>query len=231
MEKKSTKLRKNSIADTGQLSDALKGVTAGGQPHNVKQPRLPESRQTGYAHSSFRRPGEILAQAACYLGILPGIGRIYLHTVVDIFSFFSFGFLHTSDAPEGAVAILHNEVLPFYRQQHILVEAIQTNKLWSFCGQGMHLFELYLALQQIHHCFIPGKGRQNCAGTEYFRQTVMAEFFRAPFHQKSYESIAVVQQELNAWLRYYNYRRPSAGDVQGRPPGDILQAYRERKGT
>jgi hypothetical protein len=35
--------------------------------------------------------------------------------VVDTFGSYAFGFLHTSKQPEAAVAVLHNDVLPFYQ--------------------------------------------------------------------------------------------------------------------
>ena len=40
----------------------------------------------------------------------------YLHAVVDTYGSYAFGFLHLSKQPEAAVAVLHNEVLPFYRR-------------------------------------------------------------------------------------------------------------------
>ena len=47
------------------------------------------------------------------VGTLKGIGRVYLHAVVDTFGSYAFGFLHVSKQPEAAVAVLHNDVLPF----------------------------------------------------------------------------------------------------------------------
>ena len=46
------------------------------------------------------------------VGTLKGIGRVYLHAVVDTFGSYAFGFLHVSKQPEAAVAVLHNDVLP-----------------------------------------------------------------------------------------------------------------------
>lgn len=224
-ETRSTKLRKNSTANTGQLSDVHKGTAAGGQHRGSKQIRLFGRLPSSYKHNEFRRPGELLVQDACYISKLQGIGRVYLHTVVDVFSFFAFGFLHASKAPEGAVAILHNEVLPFYRERHIPVEAVQTDNCREFCGQGLHLFELYLALNQIHHCYPQSERQQSNCSAEYFRRTVMAEFFRIAFRQKSYESIETLRQDLDVWLRHYNYQRPSVSGGQGEAPGDIIQAY------
>jgi hypothetical protein len=40
------------------------------------------------------------------VGTLKGIGRVYLHAVVDTFGSYAFGFLHVSKQPEAAVAVL-----------------------------------------------------------------------------------------------------------------------------
>ena len=53
-----------------------------------------------YMESS--RPGDFLAQDTFYLGRLKGIGKIYLQAVVDTYSSFGFGFLHT-----GAMKVSH----------------------------------------------------------------------------------------------------------------------------
>lgn len=224
-ENRSTKLRKYSTTNTGQLPDSRKGAAVGSQSLGNNQIRLSGWLPSDYMHSEFRRPGELLVQDACYISNLQGIGRVYLHMVIDVFSLFAFGFLHTNKAPEGAVAILHNEVLPFYRERQITIGSVQTDTGWEFCGQGMHLFELYLALNQIRHCYAPdGRQQSNCFA-KYFRRTVMAEFFRIAFRQKSYESIEMLRQGLDVWLRHYNYQRPSVSGGQGKPPGDIIQAY------
>lgn len=44
-------------------------------------------------------PGHLL------VGTLKGVGKVYLHTVVDAFCSYAFGFLHTSKQPEAAAAV------------------------------------------------------------------------------------------------------------------------------
>jgi len=44
--------------------------------------------------------------------------------VVDTYSSLAFGFLHVSKQPEAAVAVLHNEALPFYAQRSLKVENV-----------------------------------------------------------------------------------------------------------
>jgi acyl-CoA synthetase (AMP-forming)/AMP-acid ligase II len=70
---------------------------------------------------------------------------------VDTYGSYAFGFLHTDKKPECAAALVHNDVLPFYREHGLTVGAILTDNGREFCGTQNHPFELYLALNDIEH--------------------------------------------------------------------------------
>ena len=93
----------------------------------------------------------MLSADTFFVGTLKGIGKVYLHAVVDTYGSYAFGFLHVSKQPEAAVAVLHNEVLPFYRQLEVPVKAVLTDNGREFCGSDNHPYELYLELSGIEH--------------------------------------------------------------------------------
>ena len=65
-------------------------------------------------HVESSRPGELLCQDTFYVGRLKGVGKVYLHAVVDTFSSYAFGYLHTSKQPEAAALVEAGfAVLPF----------------------------------------------------------------------------------------------------------------------
>ena len=97
------------------------------------------------------RPGDLLAADTYYVGKFNGIGKVYLHTVVDTYGSYAFGFLHTSKLPAAAVAVLHNEVLPFYAERGLPLSAILTDNGREFCGTAAHPYDLYLALNDLEH--------------------------------------------------------------------------------
>jgi len=92
-----------------------------------------------------------LCQDTFFVGTLKGVGRVHLHTVIDTFRSYAFGFLHTTKHPEAAVAVVHNDVLPFYKGLGIPVKAILTDNGREYCGTDAHPYELYLALNDIEH--------------------------------------------------------------------------------
>lgn len=69
---------------------------------------------------------------------LPPIAKSHPMTtpaaVVDTFSSYAFALLATSKKPETAALLLHNDVLPFYREKRLPVSALLTDNGREFCG-------------------------------------------------------------------------------------------------
>jgi transposase InsO family protein len=162
-------------------------------------------------HVESSRPGELLNQDTFYVGRLKGVGRVFLHAVVDTCSSYAFGFLHTTKRPEAAVAVLHNDVLPFYRGKKIPLGAILTDNGREFCGTESHPYELYLSLNDIEHRRTRVNTPRTNGFVERFNKTVLDEFFAEAFRKKLYSSTGALQKDLDAWLRFYNNERPHQG--------------------
>jgi transposase InsO family protein len=179
-------------------------------------------------HVESSRPGELLCQDLFYVGRLKGVGRVYLNAVVDTFSSHTWGFLHVSKRPEAAVALLHNDVLPFYAERALEVTAILTDNGREYCGTDAHPYEVYLALNDIEHRTTKLRTPQTNGFVERFNRTVLEEFFRQAFRTKLYESVEALQADLDAWLVHYNTERPHLGyRNQGRRPIETINQYLE----
>ena len=94
-------------------------------------------------------PDELLSADTFFVGSLKGVGNFYLHAVVDTYSSYVSGFLHVSKQPEAAVAVLQNDVPPFYRLLKREVKAVLSDNGREFCGTERHPYELYLDLNGI----------------------------------------------------------------------------------
>jgi transposase InsO family protein len=177
-------------------------------------------------HIESSRPGEVLSHDTFYVGVLKGVGRVYLHAVVDTYGSYAFGFLHTTKQPEAALAVVHNDVIPFYKDKGLQVEAILTDNGREFCGKDDHPYELYLELNDIEHRKTQVRRPQTNGFVERFNRTVLDEFFRIAFRQKLYESVEVLQVDLDAWLVHYNTERPHQGyRNQGRRPIETIELF------
>jgi len=94
-------------------------------------------------HVESSRSGKPLNQDTFFVGHPKGVGKVYLHVVLDTYSTYAFGFLHVSKQLEAAVAVLYNEALPFhpekgsqsaeppYRQRQELLWSIRLSPLPS----------------------------------------------------------------------------------------------------
>jgi transposase InsO family protein len=177
-------------------------------------------------HVESSRPGELLSQDTFYVGTLKGVGRVYLHAVVDTYSSYAFGFLHTSKQPEAAAAVLHNDVLPFYKSKGLTIQALLTDNGREFCGKDTHPYEIYLALNDIEHRRTKVRKPQTNGFVERFNKTVLEEFFRIAFRTKLYESVRVLQEDLDQWLVHYNTERPHLGyRNMGRRPIETIDLF------
>ncbi len=179
-------------------------------------------------HVESHKPGELLNQDTFYVGHLKGVGKVYLHAVVDTWSSYAFGFLHTSKQPEAAVAVFHNDVIPFYKKWNLDIGNILTDNGREFCGMDSHPYELYLQLNDIKHRTTRVRRPQTNGFIERFNRTVLDEFLRIKFREKMYVSVEQLQRDLDIWLKHYNEERPHLGyRNMGRKPLETILKYIE----
>ena len=192
-----------------------------------KQIRLIEKSNPCFRerHVESEYPGQLLCQDTFYVGRLKGVGRIYLQAVVDTYGSFAFGKLYTSKRQETTVDILYDQVMPFYQQQQLKVEAVLTDNGTEYKGRPMiHLYEIFLEFNDIEHRHTKiGNPRTN-GFVERFNRTVLDEFFRSAFRKKLYETLESLQFDLDKWLHHYNFERPHRGyRNQGRRPFETIE--------
>jgi transposase InsO family protein len=177
-------------------------------------------------HVESSRPGELLCQDTYLVGNFKGVGKVYLHSLVDTYGSYAFGFLHTSKVPKCAVAVLHNDALPFYAERGLTVERLLTDNGREFCGTATYPYELYLALNDIEHRRTRVRSPQTNGFVERFHGTIRSEFFQVALRQRFYASAEDLQPDLDAWLVHYNTGRPHRGYRNcGKRPMDTVNNY------
>src|ERR671912_635163 len=156
-------------------------------------------------HVESERPGQLLSADTFMVGTLKGIGRVYLHAVVEV---------------------LHNDVLPFYARLDLPISAVLTDNGREFCGTERHPYELYLALNDIEHRKTRVGSPRTNGFVERFNGTVLDEFFRPTMRRRLYESVEALQADLDAWLHHYNHARAHLGyRNQGRRPWETVERF------
>ncbi len=164
-------------------------------------------------HIESSAPGELLAQDTFLVGSFKGVGKVSLHTVVDTYGSYAFGFLHTGRLPECAVAVLHNDVLPFYQERSLAVSVVLTNNGRELCGTETHPYEPYLALTDLKHKRTKVRHPQTNGFAIALRETF-------------YESVEALQADFDRGLVFYNTECPHQGYRNlGKRPIDTVNAY------
>lgn len=180
-------------------------------------PQAPSSlaRQTAPLEKLYSGPKEpyiapsstsaLIIQDVIAVGYFENLGNLYLHTAIHTPTR-AFGLLHNTEQLEASVALLHNEVLPFYRGRNIRVAIVQTDYGYRFCGAQLHPYELYLQLCGITH--------QRPAVTQQLRykggidqlQGSVLNWLDLIFQQTHYHSLGELQHDLDRWLESFNTR-------------------------
>jgi transposase InsO family protein len=145
-------------------------------------------------------------------------------SVIDCYSRYAFGRLYTSKLPLTAVHVLNEDVLPFFEEHKTAIITILSDNGREYCGRPeRHPYELFLQLEGIEHRTTRVRRPQSNGLVERLHKTLLDEHFRIKGRQKWYESLDEMQQDLDVYLRYYNYERSHQGrDMNGRTPYQVF---------
>jgi transposase InsO family protein len=182
-------------------------------------------------HVESPYPGNLLSQDTFTVGVIKGVGRVYLQAVVDTYGSYAFGKLYTSKLPETAADVLYDKVLPFYEEHELTVEHILTDNGREYCGRPMiHPYQIFLELNDIEHRRTKVANPRTNGFVERFNRTILDEFFREAFRTKLYLSLEELQGDLDIWLASYNNERPHRGyRNRGRRPIETIEEGKKVK--
>ena len=169
-------------------------------------------------------PGYLGSQDKFYVENLKGVGRIYQQTFVDTYSKIAFARLYTTKTPITSADVLNDRVLPFFEAQELPMLRILTDRGTEYCGKvEQHDYQLYLAINDIDHTKTKARHPQTNGICERFHKTILNEFYQVTFRKKLYDSLEMLQKDLDEWLDYYNNERTHQGKMCcGRTPMETL---------
>lgn len=157
-------------------------------------------------------PGYLIAQDSFYVGNMKGVGHIYQQTVIDTYTKVAFAKLYDRKNALIAADMLNDHVIPFFDANEIPVLRVLTDRGSEYCGnREHHEYELYLDLKNIDHTKTKAKSPQTNGICERFHKTILNEFYQITFRKKIYDSIEMLQKDLDEWMRDYNENRPHSG--------------------
>ena len=183
----------------------------------------PEFRER---HIEAPHTGALVAVDTFFIGVLKGVGKVYLQTAIDCHARFAWARLYPNKLPITAVQLLDNDVLPTFEAHGARIEAVLSDNGREFCGRpDRHPYELFLQLEDIAHKTTRVRRPQSNGIVERLHRTLLDEHFRIEGRRTWFETIAEMQVVLDVYLDGYNHRRPHQGrGMHGRTPA---QAFTE----
>jgi len=157
-------------------------------------------------------PGYLGAQDTYYVGYIKGVGKIYQQTFIDTYTRVAFAKLYDRKNALIAADMLNDKVLPFFQQQEVQLLRVITDRGTEYCGaREHHEYQLYLTIEDIEHTKTKAKSPQTNGICERFHRTIQDEFYAIAFRKKMYDSIDLLQEDLDIWMEHYNNERPHSG--------------------
>jgi Integrase core domain len=157
-------------------------------------------------------PGYLGAQDTFCIGTIEGIGRVYQQAFIDTYR--KVAIVKLNDRKDELVAAdpLNDRVLPFFEEHEIPLLRVLNDRGSEYCGnREHHEYQLYLAVENIHHSKTKARSPQSDGICERFHTTVLDEFCRVAFRKKVYTFLDEQQIDLDACLKEYNEVRTHSG--------------------
>ena len=109
----------------------------------------PEYRER---HIEAPHTGALVAVDTFFVGVLKGVGKVYLQTAIDCCSRHAWARLYPNKLPLTAVQLINNDVLPTFDAHRTKIDAVLSDNGREFCGrEDRHPYELFLQLEDIEH--------------------------------------------------------------------------------
>lgn len=173
-----------------------------------------------YGEIETEHPGYLGSQDTFYVGTLKGVGRIYQQTFVDTYSKVAFCKLYNMKTPITAADLLNDKVLPVFEEHKVPMLRMLTDRGTEYCGKiEQHDYQLFLVVKNIDHTKTKAKHPQTNGIVERFHKTILNEFYQVAFRKRIYDSLEMLQKDLEDWLEHYNKERTHQGKMcYGRTP-------------
>jgi len=106
------------------------------------------------------------------------------------------------------------KVLSVYEQFDITLDRILTDngkEYTTYWAHSNHAYERFLAECDIRHTKIKPRTPKSNGMVERFNRTLLEEFYQIAMMKKVYTSLAQLQDDLDKFIAYYNFKRTNQG--------------------
>ena len=173
-------------------------------------------------------PGHIVGMDVFYVGTLKGVGRIFQFTAIDTYSSYAWAKLYTDKSAQSAcdfIMHVHNN------SQDVPIRSVLTDNGLEFTTHHKsknHSFERLLKELGIKHRLTKVRHPWTNGACERLNRTILEEFYQLAFRTKIYETIDQLNDDLQQYLKSYNYQRTHQGKrTNGRVPAELYLLHKK----
>jgi transposase InsO family protein len=176
-----------------------------------------QRRRRAHRHVQADQPGELVSLDTFYVGRLKGVGKVWQITACDAACSYGFAQLVPGEITAAAVAtFLDTVVRPAYRAAGWPLQRVLTDRGKEFKAA----FREWCARHAVRHTRTQPRHAWTNGFVERLQGTILHEHWRIAFRRTFFTSCAQLQRSLDAFLAFYNDRRPHSGyRLRGQTPG------------
>jgi transposase InsO family protein len=172
--------------------------------------------RTQHVHATT--PGELVCFDTFYIGKLKGVGKIWQYTACDAACSYAAARLSTEFSAEAAAQFLR-EVVTHFAQAGRPVQRVLSDRGPEYRGA----FDQVCRELGLRHTRTKPRHAWTNGFVERLQGTILHELWRVEFRRRFFTSIRTMQEVLDYYLHFYNWRRPHTGyRLQGRTPVEVF---------
>ena len=174
--------------------------------------RAKEKSKTNHIEATYR--GQLVSEDTFYIGCLKGIGRIYHQVACDCFSSFGAARIYANKTADTSCDFVENHITNKFtpiKIVRILTDCGTEYTTWHKEAIPNHEFERACKKLGIEHTTTKVRHPWTNGYVERLNEALLDEFYALAFRKKRYRSIEELQDDLDEFMDYYNYRRPHQG--------------------
>jgi len=173
-------------------------------------------------------PGHIVGMDVFHVGTLKGVGRIYQITAIDTYSSYAWAKLYTDKSARSACDFL---IHVFNNRQDVPIKSVLTDNGLEFTTHHKsknHSFERLLTEMKIKHRLTKVRHPWTNGACERLQRTILEEFYQVAFRTRIYETLEQLNDDLEQYLKTYNYQRTHQGKrTKGRVPAELYLLHKK----
>ena len=175
---------------------------------------LREIEKKEETHIEAFYPGYLFCQDTFYVGTIKGLGRIYQQAGIDAYSSFGLAKVYLNKKANSAIDFVKTKAIPGYAMFQIPLDRILTDngkEYTTHWENGKHDYEIFLNSQGTRHTKIKPRCPKSNGIVERFNRTLLEEFDQIVMLKKVYTSLDELQDDLDQFITYYNFKRTNQG--------------------